>query len=316
MLKYNEIKLKYKISFFTGISLLIIASLFVLYTEKNKDIENNIIAVVNGEKITVNNFNNQLYKNLNKKDEAINLELKKKILNRLIVEKIIEQESYRYGILVKEQELERYISNIRNDYTEAEFENILLKSVDSYEDWKNSIKRTILIKKTIHEIVLANINVTDAEIKKVYNKMYQKPKNKAEIYQIFTYNKERIIEAKEALNKNKFEEVAFKYSVAPEAFNGGKLGIIEKGEGPVVFDNVFKMEDGEISKILESKHGFHILKLVRKYKEEKKSFLNIKTKIMDSIIKEREIEIYKKWLKEKLDQSEILKNLALLKSIT
>jgi len=56
--------------------------------------------------------------------------------------------------------------------------------------------------------------------------------------------------------------VARKYSVDKHTGAGGDLGYLSRGNMPVEFEKVvFKMHVGEVSKVVESEFGYHILKL-------------------------------------------------------
>ncbi|MGD9164689.1 MAG: peptidylprolyl isomerase, partial [Chromatiales bacterium] len=59
---------------------------------------------------------------------------------------------------------------------------------------------------------------------------------------------------------NRFEEFAKRYSECPTAMEGGKLGQTSRGQLYESLDAVlFRLEEGEISDIVESEMGFHIL---------------------------------------------------------
>ena len=112
-----------------------------------------------------------------------------------------------------------------------------------------------------------------------------------------------------------FTDVAIKYSQSPEASQGGYLGDISKNTSIDVFDIAFKMEEHEISEIIQSDYGYHIIKLIEFIPANVISFINAKPFIFNEIINQKEKIIYEKWLENKLKNSKILINNALLESV-
>jgi peptidyl-prolyl cis-trans isomerase C len=59
---------------------------------------------------------------------------------------------------------------------------------------------------------------------------------------------------------NRFEQFAKRYSECPTAMEGGKLGDVKRGQLYQELDSaLFNMKEGEISDIVETELGFHIL---------------------------------------------------------
>ncbi len=92
-----------------------------------------------------------------------------------------------------------------------------------------------------------------------------------------------------ALDKNnKFEDLAKKYSEGPSKTNGGYLGSFAKGDMVAPFsDKAFLMEKGEISEPVKTRFGWHIIKVVAKFKPTKKLFDEVKNEIEKNIINKK-----------------------------
>ena len=77
----------------------------------------------------------------------------------------------------------------------------------------------------------------------------------------FTINHQRILEG-----ESSFSTMAVLYSEDPgSARQGGELGLTERGEWATEFENVaFNLRDGEISDVVETQFGFHIIQLIEK----------------------------------------------------
>lgn len=68
------------------------------------------------------------------------------------------------------------------------------------------------------------------------------------------------IAARVAASPNRFADQARKYSECPSALEGGKLGTLRRGQLFPQLDNaLFCMREGQISDVLETEVGFHLL---------------------------------------------------------
>ena len=109
-------------------------------------------------------------------------------------------------------------------------------------------------------------------------------------------------------------ELAKKFSVAPEAENGGVTNWIEKGTIEV-FDNAFKLPVGGRSKIVKSPYGYHIYEVVKKEPEGRLNFEQAKASIRTALRERQEQNAYSTWLEGQLKAATVLRNDALIKAI-
>jgi len=67
-------------------------------------------------------------------------------------------------------------------------------------------------------------------------------------------------------NGDSFEEVARKYSEGPEKNEGGSLGLVEEKDlNPEIFDAVFPLKEGDISKVIDTGDGLRIIKVDKRF---------------------------------------------------
>lgn len=93
-------------------------------------------------------------------------ELRKAILDRLIVEKIQIQNAAQEGIVVTNKELEKIIGDIaaKNKYSYAEFKAKVIESGSSFERYKEMLRDDIIISRYREREVESKIKISDAEI--------------------------------------------------------------------------------------------------------------------------------------------------------
>lgn len=163
--------------------------------------------------------------------------------------------------------------------------------------------------------------VTDSEIEDYYKKHiknYQQPEQvRARHILIKPDNDKKKAKAEiEAILKEikagkSFEELAEKYSACPSKSRGGDLGFFARGKMVKPFeDTAFSLKVGEISNIVETSFGFHIIKLEEKKEariiplsEAKKDIINILQhqfvkKEAERIAKAKADEIYDKLIQD------------------
>jgi len=144
-----------------------------------------------------------------------------------------------------------------------------------------------------------DINISDEEIEKYYiqhaNEFVDKEKVAAKhiLVKVNNWdNENEVKKAKEKIEKilkelksgAKFEDLAKKYSDDPSAKNGGDLGYFTKGEMIKDFEEAaFKLKVNEMSNIVKTKYGYHIIKVYDHKPEKKLTLAEAKQKIIDKL---------------------------------
>jgi foldase protein PrsA len=106
----------------------------------------------------------------------------------------------------------------------------------------------------------------------------------------------------EARSGKPFDALAKKYSEDASSSNGGDLGFFGRGDMVDAFDSVaFSLKEGEVSGIVRSPFGLHIIKATSSLKKEVRPFDEVKKSIADELVQEKR----KKMLKSLRDSSKI-----------
>ena len=100
--------------------------------------------------------------------------VKLRLINELTEEIILEKRAKELQIEVSDVELEREIIKYRADYPEGMFEEILLSQAISYDYWKNSIRKKIMIEKVLARELYENINISQDDISRYYRILTKK----------------------------------------------------------------------------------------------------------------------------------------------
>jgi parvulin-like peptidyl-prolyl isomerase len=103
-----------------------------------------------------------------------------------------------------------------------------------------------------------------------------------------------------------FEEVALLYSEDPSARSGGDIGFFTKGEMmPALEEVVFAMEVGEVSGVIRSSHGLHLLKVTERKEGEPIPYGEIKERVEEDYYRAELERLYAKWLQDIRNRSNV-----------
>ncbi|HSN19983.1 MAG TPA: peptidylprolyl isomerase, partial [Usitatibacter sp.] len=208
--------------------------------------------------------------------------LARQILERMINDRIQLQLAKDEGIRVDDLTLDRTIERIaqENHLSMPDFRKALERDGINYARFRDDIRNEILVARLREKDVDNNVVVTDAEVETELAREKREAGADAE-YELshilvsvppqataeqIEARRRRALEALAALRGGaNFAQVAAQYSDAPDALQGGSLGWRPAGRLPTLFLEVLqRMKPGDVSDLLRSPNGFHIVKLVEK----------------------------------------------------
>ena len=208
--------------------------------------------------------------------------LEKQVLDRLIMTKLQIQTAQNTGIRVDDETLNRTISNIaaENELNLNQFREILEGDGYGYETFRKDIRNEILISRLQQRQVDNRIIVTEREIENfLSNREFQGETDiEFHIAHILIAINEgastrQVTKTRETADKvlselqggADFSNMAATYSDGQQALDGGDLGWRKAGQVPTLFaDFITNMEVGDLSDIIKSPSGYHIIKLLDK----------------------------------------------------
>lgn len=260
--------------------------------------EKGIVARVNGEPITLEEFNKVLLPYSPSKEEIPGL--KRRVLDQLIEKRLNLQEARRLGLAVTDEELNQRIKETMGSYPKSEFVTFLTKEGTTFEEWKNGVKENILLDKLITSQVYLPLKVSEKEIITYYQEhqdQFREPK-RFRIRQILVENQAEAEEILKALGKGEgFEELARKRSLSPDKERGGDMGYFSTEEMLAEWEEaVGKLSPGEVSYPVESPYGWHIFKLEKVLPPRMVSLKEARKEIKEKLLLERREGALKEWL--------------------
>ena len=260
-----------------------------------------VVATVNGDPITLAEFQERFDRAGFKPDHEAEHELKEAFLNRLIERKMMLLEAQRRRIKISVPDINARIEKLRAEHGKDIKEELTGLGID-YEKWKSDIWEDMMIERLLDRDVNRHVSITQSEIKRYYEanpQEFDKPEQ-VRARQIVVASEEearKVMELLQAANAD-FASIARENSTAPEAEKGGDLGYFAKGEMPADFNVVFGLPKGGISGIVKSPYGYHIFKLEDRRKAGRMSLENAYKEIYEKLRRAKEDSRYKQWFQE------------------
>ncbi|MBN1456956.1 MAG: peptidylprolyl isomerase [Sedimentisphaerales bacterium] len=229
-------------------------------------------------------------------------QMEKRMLDMLVEKQIIRDKIASEGIVISDEDIKAEIEEIakQRGVSSEEFKQSLLeRSGISEADFNEQVSISLGFEKLLEKEMEGKVEkVTEEAAKAYYDENIKQFTNeeqaKASHILIDTRGKDEAgkVEAKaqaedilkQVKDGGDFAELAKTYSSCPSKSKGGDLGYFEKGRMVPEFSQAaFALNIGEVSDIVETQFGYHIIKLTDKKEAGVLKFEDEKDKIMDML---------------------------------
>jgi peptidyl-prolyl cis-trans isomerase SurA len=288
------------------------------------EILDKIVAVVNEDVITLSELREISVPYLERMkaqysinyDETQVKETEKRILDQLIDEKLVKQEADSLEIVIEKKDIDMAIRETRetNKLSEDQFKQILADEGMSLEKYRGQLNDQMKKMRLLDQEIKSKVQVAKKEIEE-YHKEHKDEFDappEVRLQQVLlmipseasTQEIDRIRgKAEDILQKirngENFNAMVKLHSQDSSAAAGGDMGAFKKGElMPVLDETAFGLKKGEVSSVIQSPMGFHILRVLDK-RESQKMTEEERWRETEGIIYNKKVEDkFKDWLKE------------------
>ncbi len=270
-----------------------------------------VAAIVNGQPIYAAEIERQIsmikqrYEKMGiPADENMLNKLRKRILDNYISKELLYQQAQHLGIKVDPARIEEQIDSIRSQFTdEAEFKKELSSVELTEQKLKEQIIQNLAIRDLIDQEIAGKIKISDADIKNYYEAHkdeFTEPEQVRVRHILVKVAPDAGDEEKAAARKKiegiqarlkkgeDFASLAKAYSDCSSAKNGGDLGFFSRGQMVDKFEKAaFALKPGQMSDIVETRFGYHIILCEEKKPVKLLSLDDVKDGIAEQFKKER-----------------------------
>jgi peptidyl-prolyl cis-trans isomerase C len=272
------------------------------------------VAVVNGKEITYKDFERKL-KIITQQvmrgqpgqlPDALKDRAKKEAVDQLIYEELLSQECVKQKLKLEDGLVDKELQSLKGRFNnDAQYREILKRMELTEDQLKHQITRQALIRKLVEKEVISKITLEKEDAKKYFQS------NSADFHQPERVKAQHILikvepgadeknksEARKKLEKVKkrvlagedFGKLAKEYSEGPSNVREGDLGYFSRGRMVKSFeDAAFKLAPNEISDIVETQFGYHLIKVLDHQAAKDPSFEEIEPRVM-SILRKKKLQ--------------------------
>ena len=245
-----------------------------------------VVARVNGEAVTKADFDEAVKELEASAGQPVPADQRNQVLrgvlDQLIGYRLLVQETKARKITVADAELDARIAEIRKQFpSEDAFKQVLTQRSLTVDKLRTDARDDLMVSKMLQAEIGTKAAVTAAQVNEFYQQnpsQFQQGERVKASHILIAFPENADAAAKQAARANAevvlkdvkagkdFAALAKANSQDPgSAVNGGDLGFFQQGQMVPPFDAVaFKLSPGEISELVETTFGYHIIKVAEK----------------------------------------------------
>lgn len=272
-----------------------------LQTKSEK--EGVLLAQVNGEPITRKDVRaHYMARGHHEMEGKAEISISRVLLDQLVERRLLLQRFRETGEYVSEGKVKRFVEFIRRQYGRVDLNTIMKEQGVDEESWVKAMRETLEIEHLLEKEVYSKLKVSDSEIEDYYNLNKEKFRvgKRLRVRQIVVSSAKLASRLRKLLLEGKsFASLAQEHSIGPESSVGGDLGYFQQGELPENIENVVEsLKLSEVSRIVRSPAGFHLLEVSERRLPFQKTLASVKENIKKRLLADKGRTRLESWLGE------------------
>ena len=279
---------------------------------------NRIVATIDGDPITLIEL--ERFAEVAKKrpgGDQVTID-QKALLDELVLEKIIAKQVEILGLKATDQQIDNYIESIRsrNNLSEDQLMEALRNQGMTWDQYRMQVRADIERANLINREIRTKVNVSPEEVERYYQahleeygsspKMHVRvisllvPENASDTDKAAIRAKAEEVQKLAADGAN-FAKLAKEHSQGPSPEDGGDIGEVAPDDMQPEFAKAARsLKPGEVSPLITTPEGFHILKIEKGSGETHRPLADVSDEIKEKLYKEAMESRYDRWLNQDL----------------
>jgi foldase protein PrsA len=231
-------------------------------------------------------------------------------MTQLVERELIRQEAAKRNIQVGDPEVDAKLGELKKGMSDAELAEKLKANGLDMAGFRSQVREQLEVERVVQVVTRETAAVPDAEVRKYYDEHTSLYDKKQEVRARHVLVKDEAT-AKTVQAKLKggadFAGVAKAYSEDPGSKDsGGDLGYFQRGRMVKEFEEAaFKTPVGQLTPIVKTQFGFHILKVEDKREPRLQPFKEVEAEIRDNMASERRRSAFSAWLEQRKQAAKI-----------
>ncbi len=251
-----------------------------------------LLVQVNGEAITDQDVRAHFMADRNPAAmEKVEKPFPRVLLDQLVERRLLLQRFRDSGEYVSEGRVRRFVEFVRRQYDGLDMKSIMKEQGLDEESWLKTMRETLEIEHLLEKEIYSKLEVSDAEIEDYFNRNREKFRvgKRWRVRQIVVDSAKMATRLRKLILDGKsFAALAQEHSTGPERDVGGDLGYFQRGELPENIESVVEsLKLGEVSRLVRSPAGFHLLEVSERRLPFQKTLASVKDDIKKRLLAEK-----------------------------
>jgi len=251
--------------------------------------------------------------------QAFEKQIRQQILDKMVIMRLLEEKVKENNIVVTDEEVTKQIEQIASAQNPPlsieKLKGIVESQGYTFDEWKNELRKQLGQQKLFRSQFPDRVNITEEDAKKHYDENPTQFVTKEQVRASHILikpndeagadpNQEKAkakAKAEDLLKQIKegadFAALAKANSDCPSAAKGGDLSFFGKGQMVPPFEKAaFALETGKVSDIVETRFGYHIIKVTDRKEAGTTSFEEAKVGLIQQLAQQKQAELAKKYI--------------------
>ncbi|MCP4258164.1 MAG: hypothetical protein GY774_11810 [Planctomycetes bacterium] len=252
--------------------------------------------------------------------ETLEKQFRQQILEQMIIRQLLEEKAKKTNIVIAEEDvinqIKQLLASQGSKMTLEQFKQTTAESGRNFDEIKQQVEKGMVYQKIVDSQWAGKINITEEDAKKHYdeNPAQFVTKEQVKASHILIKPKTDVVGADPNQEKAKakakvegllkqvkegadFAALAKASSECPSAAKGGNLDFFPRGEMAAPFEKAaFAMEPGKISDIVETRFGYHIIKVTDRKEAGTTTFEQAKAGLIRQLAQKQQAELTNKYI--------------------